>query len=85
MKALVIAAGLLAMGVTTASAQGVWIKGRYPYAQRHHKVCQAKAHRLHAFEARAARDGRISRSERATMRVLERDLNATCGGYRFRG
>lgn len=86
MKALIIAAGLIGLGATSASAQYAgWRKDHHPYAREHHSVCQEKAHRLHRFERRAASDGHISRSERAIMRDLERDLDRTCGRYRYRG
>lgn len=88
MKALIIAAGLLAIGATSASAQFAprpYLKNEFPYAERHHSVCQEKAFRLHNYERRAASDGRIDRRERETIRALERDLARTCGGYRHRG
>lgn len=86
MKTLIAAAGLLAIGVTTASAQyAPWRRDQFPYEARHHAVCQAKAHRLHDYERRAARDGRVDRRERETIRALERDLNVTCRRYRWRG
>jgi hypothetical protein len=86
MTTLLLAAGLLATGMTAASAQyAPYSRNAFPYAQKYHSVCQQKSHRLHDFERRAASDGRISRSERATMAGLKRDLARTCGGYRFRG
>lgn len=86
MKALMIAAGLIAVTATGASAQyAPWSRDAHPYPQRHHASCQQKAHRLHDYERRAARDGRVDRHERETIRALERDLDRTCGRYRFRG
>ena len=87
MKSLVLAAGLLALGASTASAQyAPYARDMHPYAQRHHNVCQMKAMRLHGYEQRALRnDGRLDRRERETIRALQRDLDRTCGRYRHRG
>lgn len=87
MKKFVIAAGLLAVAATAAGAQDGrgWEKGRFPYAQKNHSVCQDKARRLHGFEARAKADGRLTRSERNTMALLQRDLDRTCGRFRWNG
>jgi hypothetical protein len=88
MKSIMIAAGLLVAGVTAASAQYAsppWARGDHPYAQRHHATCQDKAHRLHQYERRSARDGHIDRRERMTIEALRRDLDRTCGRYRHRG
>jgi hypothetical protein len=86
MKTLIAAAALLAVGATTASAQfAPHHRDHHPYEARHHNVCQQKAIRLHDYERRAARDGRIDRRERETIRALERDLDSTCGRYRHRG
>ncbi|MEQ1698096.1 MAG: hypothetical protein ABL901_19875 [Hyphomicrobiaceae bacterium] len=83
MKARIIAAAaLLAIGASSASAREGWQKDRHPYAQKHHSACQDKAQRLHGFEVRATRDGRLSRDERRTIEVLKRDLDRTCGRYR---
>jgi hypothetical protein len=84
MKYLLLAASLLAVGATSASAQG-WNRENHPYAQRHHGVCQSKAIRLHQYENRAVRnDGRLDRRERATIEALKNDLARTCGGFRHR-
>ncbi len=86
MKSLMVAAGILIVGATGASAQyAPWNQGNHPYARRHHSVCQDKAIRLHQFERRAASDGRISPNERQTIFALKRDLDRTCGRYRHRG
>ena len=86
MKTIVAALGLLAVGATAASAQYAgWRQDLHPYEARHHHMCQEKAMRLHNYERRAARDGRLDRRERATIEALERDLNRTCGGFRHRG
>ena len=86
MKTLIASAALLAIGTSTASAQyAPYHKDSHPYEMRHHAVCQQKAIRLHDYERRAARDGRIDHRERETIRALERDLDATCGRYRPRG
>lgn len=82
MKALIIAAGLIAIGASSASAYEGWRKDDHPYAQKHHAVCQDKSERLHHYERRAARDGHISRDERHTIEALKRDLDYTCGGFR---
>lgn len=112
MKALIIAATLLAAGTSAASAQRgpdrdrdrgpdrkpgfsitigqlapapAWRRDNFPYEQRRHSVCQEKARRLYIFERRAEADGRLSGSERSTMRDLQRDLDRTCGRFRYRG
>jgi hypothetical protein len=91
MKFLVLAASLLAVGTSSASAQlfgggGGWNRDSHPYAQRHHGVCQSKAIRLHQYENRALRnDGRLDRRERATIEALKNDLDRTCGRFRHRG
>lgn len=86
MKAMLIAAGLIAAGAGAASAQyGGYNKEVHPYAQRHHATCQEKAIRLHGYEHRAAADGKITHRERETIRALERDLDRTCGRYRHHG
>jgi hypothetical protein len=86
MKSLIIAAGLIAVGMTTASAQIVpWDRSLHPYAERHHRVCQDKAFRLYQYERRAASDAFLSRFERANIIALKRDLDLTCGRFRWRG
>lgn len=88
MKAIILAASLLAVGATAASAQFAprpWLKSEFPYAERHHRVCQDKAWRLHEYERRAAADGRISPREMRIMRDLRYDLDRTCGRFRWRG
>ena len=88
MKSVIVAAGLLALAATTAAAQyapQVWSKGSHPYAQRHHTVCQQKAVQLHRYEHRAASDGVLTRGERQNIVALKRDLDRTCGRYRWRG
>ncbi len=88
MKSVIIAAGMLALAATSAAAQyapQVWAKGSHPYAQRHHSVCQDKAIRLHRYENRAASDGVLTRVERQNIVALKRDLDRTCGRYRWRG
>jgi hypothetical protein len=87
MKYLVLAASLLAVGTTSASAQyGGWSRDVHPYAQRNHNVCQSKAIRLHDYENRALRnDGRLDRRERATIEALKNDLDRSCGRHRHRG
>ena len=82
MKALILAGGILVVGASGASAYEGWKRDHHPYAQKHHSVCQDKARRLHVFEMRASRDGRITRDERRTIEVLQRDIKHTCGGFR---
>lgn len=84
MKTLLIATAALVIGATSASAQTAPWTDSLPYAKRLHHSCQDKATRLQQLE-RAARDGRVSDSDRETMRALEHDLNRSCGGYRHRG
>jgi hypothetical protein len=81
MKALVIAAGLIGIGATAASAEP-W---NYPYERRHHKVCQEKARELHRYEHRAGADGHYGRRELRIIDALRHDLKATCRGYRWKG
>lgn len=87
MKKLIIAAGILGALATTASAQPVpaWEQGKFPYAKARHNVCFAKAQRLRAYEARATADHRLTRSERNTIASLKRDLDRTCGKFRWNG
>jgi hypothetical protein len=84
MKYVILAAGLLALGTSNASAQA-WHRDHHPYARHHHATCLDKAARLHQYERRSARDGIITPSERRTIRALESDLARTCGGFRHRG
>ncbi|MEQ1615586.1 MAG: hypothetical protein ABL904_22760 [Hyphomicrobiaceae bacterium] len=86
MKKLILAAALVVVGATGASAQHApWRSGDHPYAQRHHSVCQTKARQLHGYENRASSDGRLSWRERRTIESLRSDLRRTCGGFRWRG
>jgi len=83
-RTAILAGAVIVASVASASARDAWVEGRYPYARHHHSVCQDKAARLHAFERRAASDGRITRREREIMHDLQRDLDRTCGGFRRR-
>jgi hypothetical protein len=86
MKAMIIAAGFIAAGASVASAQyAPHHRDHHPYHARYHSVCQEKAIRLHDYERRAARDGRVDRREREVIHALQRDLDNTCGRYRHRG
>jgi hypothetical protein len=97
MKSLVIAAGLLAIGAAEASAQSVQFRigpppppprferNAFPYEARRHGECQRKAFRLNEYERYAASDGRVSWRERREIESLRRDLDASCGRFRFRG
>ena len=60
-----------------------WKGDDHPYAKHRHNECQEKAFRLHNYERRAAEDGRITRSERATIRSLQHDLDRSCGRFRW--
>ncbi len=62
-----------------------WAQGDHPYQARHHRECQEKSHRLHSYQRHAADDGYISGRERRIIRELQRDLDNTCGGFRWRG
>ena len=86
MKSTILAAGLIALGASSAMAQySPYQKDRHPYEARHHNVCQEKAIRLHDYQRRAARDGHIDGRERRVIHALEADLDRTCGRYRHRG
>jgi hypothetical protein len=92
MKSFILAAGLVVIGATTASAQfypvpqrAVFNRDHHPYQARHHDGCQSKAIRLHDYERRSARDGVITFNERRTIRDLQRDLDRSCGRYRHHG
>ena len=45
--------------------------------------CEEKARRLHDFESRMTRDGRVSRDERRIAENLREDLRHSCGGGRW--
>jgi hypothetical protein len=62
----------------------VFVPGAFPYAARHHDTCQRKSWRLRWFEQRAAADGVLTWSERRERSALLRDLDRTCGGWRWR-
>jgi hypothetical protein len=61
-----------------------WNRSEHPYAQRHHSSCQEKAFRLRSYERHAADDGYLSGRERSTISTLKRDLDRTCGRFRWR-
>jgi hypothetical protein len=83
MKTLLIAAGLLTIGTTFASAQE-WRRDQYPYAREHHEFCQRRARELWGIE-RDIREHRAGMRERETARIIEGELAARCGGWRWRG
>jgi hypothetical protein len=88
MKKIILAAALVVVGATSASAQfapSPWRQSDHPYAERRHKICQEKAWRLRDFDRRAAADGRLSWRERRIHDSLRADLDRTCGGFRWRG
>jgi hypothetical protein len=84
MKLLALTAALVTLGAVTASADP-YERGRFPYQERNHSMCQDKAQRLHRFENRAASDGRLDWRERRMIERLRYDLRSTCGGFRWRG
>jgi hypothetical protein len=61
-----------------------WNSGNHSYPRARHRECQEKAHRLHSYERHAANDGYLSSAERRNINVLQRDLDRTCGGHRWR-
>ncbi len=88
MKSVFVAAAVIVLSATGAAAQyspQPWTKGSHPYGQQHHASCQQKAIQLHRYENRAASDGVLTRSERQNIVALKRDLDRTCGRYRWRG
>lgn len=62
-----------------------WSQGANPYARHHHGECHRKAWRLRQYERYATADGRLSWGERRELAALRRDLDRTCGRYRWRG
>lgn len=85
MNKLLVTAALLTIAGATGASADPWRREHHPYAERHHHVCQDKAHRLHAFEMRARSDGHMDRREREIMHRLQADLDRTCGRYRWHG
>jgi hypothetical protein len=85
MRKTIVTAALLSLVATAASAQPRpnWEHGKFPYAKQQHSVCFEKARRLNGYEMRAKSDGRLTRSERATMASLQRDLDRSCGRFRW--
>jgi hypothetical protein len=83
MKSLLIAAGVLALGITTASAE----EWHFPYKREHHEHCQALGHRLHELE----RDLGHAEHEHRRHEIKEQiehtahELDHDCGGWRWRG
>ena len=63
---------------------GEWNKAGYPYARKHHRVCQEKAIRLWRFERSATADHKLTKGEVILVAALKRDLDRTCGRYRYR-
>jgi hypothetical protein len=100
LKQLALAAALLvpAYAATTTPANAqisfsvripstpvvVWRPSFHPYPAPRHSICQRKAWRLHWFDQNARADGFYSRWERTERRILLRDLDATCGRFRWR-
>ena len=69
--------------VPTQPPRTTWRSNDHPYPKHRHDECQEKSFRLHNYERRAAEDGRITRSERATIRALQNDLDRSCGRFRW--
>ena len=63
----------------------VYSRGEHHYDQRHHAACHDKAFRLHHYERHLAKEHYVSPREHAILVRLKRDLDRTCGGYRWRG
>ena len=57
-------------------------RGEWRHAQPRN-WCEEKARRLHDFEFRMTRDGRVSRDERRIADGLRDDLRRSCGGGRW--
>jgi hypothetical protein len=90
-RALILCGALLAttLGVPfapTADAQGYrerYYEGRRWEHPRPYGWCREKARRLHEYEYRASRDGRLSTNEKITIGLLRSDLQNSCGGGRW--
>lgn len=65
-----------------AEAQGYY-GGRSWDHPRPYGWCRDKARRLHEYEYRASRDGRLSTNEKITIGLLRADLDNSCGGGRW--
>ena len=76
--------GRYRLGRVTALKPGGWNKSAYPYARKHHQTCQRKAIRLWRFERSVAADHKLTKVELALVVALKRDLDRTCGRYRYR-
>lgn len=86
MKSLVLAAGLLVLGASTASAQ-YWGERQYRdydglrYRESYrssnpYRGCEPEASRVHRYYYRAQRyDGRIDPGEQEVLRQLQRDFD----------
>lgn len=64
---------------------GAWRKGDHPYAEQHHRECQDKAICLWRFERSVTADHTLSKGELILVAALKRELDNTCGRYRYRG
>ena len=87
MKSAYVALGLLALGVTTASAQYAarpWNREEHRYDERNHDFCQRRAYQMWQME-RDVRVGRSTHRERELLIAMRRDLDGRCGGFRWRG
>lgn len=91
-RALVLGGALVAAAFTsplapTADAQGYYrerpYEGRRWEHPRPYGWCRDKARRLHEYEYRASRDGRLSTNEKITIGLLRSDLQNSCGGGRW--
>ena len=83
LKTTILAVGLLAAGITAASAQAYQYKpGAFPYDERHHAVCQKKAVQLNGLEHRGKGAAPLTAHDVRTVTLLKKDLDRGCGGYR---
>ncbi len=90
-RALVFCGALLATTLggliaPSAEAQGYrerYYEGRRWEHPRPYGWCREKAQRLHEYEYRASRDGRLSTNEKITIGLLRSDLQNSCGGGRW--
>lgn len=77
-----LATGLLALAPGQADAQRYETYPGWKHSRPYH-WCRDKARRLHEYEYRASRDGRLSTNERITISLLRADLDNSCGGGRW--
>lgn len=93
-----LVAGVVATTATASMAQGYYGRDRYyerPYRDRPYYTegrwghprpyseCREKARKLHQYEDRALRDGKLSTNEKIMRSLLQADLDKSCGGGRW--